>query len=61
MFQNEMLSLRESISELKSSKLKLESQLNHAEKNLGIETQKVDELNNNISQVSCSLYTFFAV
>ena len=47
-----MLSLKESVSELKSEKLKLESQLNQSEKALGIRSDEIDSLKSTVSQVS---------
>ena len=46
-----MLSLKESVSELKSEKLKLESQLNQSEKALGIRSDEIDSLKSTVSQV----------
>ena len=46
-----MLSLKESVSELKSEKLKLESQLNQSEKALGIRSDEIDALKSTVSQV----------
>ena len=46
-----MLSLKENVSELKSEKLKLESQLNQSEKALGIRSDEIDSLKSTVSQV----------
>ncbi|KAF6017347.1 hypothetical protein EB796_024339 [Bugula neritina] len=55
--KNELLSLRESVSELKGEKLKLESQLNQAEKNLLSKSREVEDLKQSISQLESETKT----
>jgi len=54
-----LLSLRESVSELKAEKLKLESQLNQAEKNLLSKSREVEDLKQSISQVSLWAFSIY--